>query len=135
VGLLEAILLDRAAGADACVEMRQVLSRQFYLDQLPRFLPANQYAAELGEKPLLAVRNKTGFSVGIRGDVASLGFPGRRPLVVAAISNWPQADAARRSLLQEPASILHGTLARLAVDALRPGLVRSAFLPYSGRAL
>ena len=102
--------------------MRTVLSRQFYLDQLPRFLPANQYVTDMGTEPELTVRNKTGFSKGIRSDVGSFEIKGRQPLLMAAITNWQQTDEAKQSLLSEPATLLHGTLGRIAFDTMRPGL-------------
>jgi beta-lactamase class A len=133
VSILAAILEDRAAAPHRCREMRELLARQFYLDQIPRYLPSNPYAADLGEAPAVVVRNKSGFSVGVRSDVASIELPGHAPLIVATISNWEQRDGARHSLLQEPVCVLHGTLARLIVDGFRPGCLTTPFVPFSAR--
>jgi beta-lactamase class A len=130
---MRAVMEDRAASAASCGEMRQMLARQFYLDQLPRYLPVNQYADELGQEPLVTVRNKTGFSAGIRSDVASIETPGHLPVLMSAITNWAQPDAGAKSLLSEPACCLHGTLARIVIDTLRPGLATLPYTPYSER--
>ena len=46
--------------------MRDHLSRQQYLDQIPRFLPYNPYAEYVGAPQVATVANKTGFYPGIR---------------------------------------------------------------------
>ncbi|MGE0623232.1 MAG: serine hydrolase [Pseudomonadales bacterium] len=134
VQLMTGIVEGTVADPQSCSEMRSILGRQFYLDQIPRFLPVNQYAADIDEEPAVRVLNKTGFGVGIRSDIASIEFRGHKPLYLACISNWDQDDAARRSLLQEPASLLHATVARLAIDSLRPGQLSSPYIPFSERS-
>lgn len=50
--------------------IRSVMSTQQHLDMIPRYLPYNQYAKDLGLAEEISVANKTGFFPGFRGDVA-----------------------------------------------------------------
>lgn len=52
--------------------MFDMMSRQQYLDQFPRYLPYNPYAKELSVKQDIQVANKTGFYMGVRCDVGYL---------------------------------------------------------------
>ncbi|XOV85682.1 MAG: serine hydrolase [bacterium] len=131
VRLMKAIIEGTAASEPACAEMQAILSRQFYLDQLPRFLPVNKYTADRGAVSQLIVRNKTGFAKGIRSDVGSFEVAKHHPLLMAAIANWQQTDDVEQSLLSEPAAILHGTLGRIAFDSMRPGNTSMPFTRYS----
>lgn len=68
--LMELIATDALLTSDACAAIRDHLSRQQYLDQIPRYLPYNPYAKYVGEMSELAVANKTGFYIGVRADAA-----------------------------------------------------------------
>lgn len=50
--------------------IRSVMSTQQHLEMIPRYLPYNQYAGDLGLAEEISVANKTGFFPGFRGDVA-----------------------------------------------------------------
>jgi beta-lactamase class A len=68
--LMELIATDAVLTQDACAAIRDHLSRQQYLDQIPRYLPYNPYAKYVGEPSEVTVANKTGFYVGVRADAA-----------------------------------------------------------------
>ena len=68
--LLELIATDAVLTPASCAAIRDHLSRQQYLDQIPRYLPYNPYASYLGESPRVTVANKTGFYTGVRADAA-----------------------------------------------------------------
>jgi beta-lactamase class A len=68
--LMELIATDAVLTTEDCAAVRDHLSRQQYLDQIPRFLPYNPYAAYVGETQVVTVANKTGFYPGIRADAA-----------------------------------------------------------------
>lgn len=66
-----------------------IMGRQQYLDQVPRYIPFNPYAADLGiDEGAGAVRvaNKTGFTAGVRVDVGYL-FRGSKALIYAVMLN------------------------------------------------
>lgn len=49
--------------------MLDILSRQHYVDLLPRYLPYNPYAQDLADASAISVAGKTGFFMGFRGDI------------------------------------------------------------------
>jgi beta-lactamase class A len=69
-GLMELIASDAVLTPEACAAIRDHLSRQQYLDQIPRYLPYNPYGAYIGEPSEVTVANKTGFYAGVRVDAA-----------------------------------------------------------------
>jgi beta-lactamase class A len=68
--LMELIATDAILTPSSCAAIRDYLSRQQYLDQIPRYLPHHPYADYLGITPEARVANKTGFYVGVRVDAA-----------------------------------------------------------------
>lgn len=69
----------------ACDTVLDIMQRQQYLDLLPRYLPYNPYARDLGLAQDLRIANKTGFFMGVRCDTAVIAF-GDVKLVVAALT-------------------------------------------------
>lgn len=65
---LTAIAEARLISAQASQTIREIMSRQHYVDLLPRKLPHNPYAGGRGTQPDLTVAGKTGFYSGFRGD-------------------------------------------------------------------
>ncbi|GDY13876.1 hypothetical protein LBMAG53_27540 [Planctomycetota bacterium] len=128
--LMRSIICNEAASTTSCEEMRSILSRQFYMDQIGRFLPIYPYASDLGLTPRVTLRCKGGFGIGVRCDVGSVEFIDNAPLLIAVICNFKQNDPTKYGLLQEPASILNATMARMTIDAMRPGLIDLPYIPY-----
>jgi beta-lactamase class A len=83
---LEQVAEGRFVSTAACATIVDIMERQQYLDLLPRFLPYNPYARELGMPRELRIANKTGFFPGVRCDTAILLLP-RRTVVVAAFTH------------------------------------------------
>lgn len=81
--LLERIAKGTAVSAAASAAVKDVMARQHYLDLLPRLLPHNPYAADLGGQAALAVAGKTGFFPGFRADTIIVDTAGQT-LVMAA---------------------------------------------------
>ena len=127
---MQQIAEDRVASPAACQEMRETLARQLYIDQIPRFLPVNPYAADHGGNPSVRVMNKTGFSYGVRADVALVCVDRTEPIAVAVISNW-ESDGSEPLSVDEPANLLAATLARMVIDTFRPGTCESGYLRFS----
>jgi hypothetical protein len=78
-GIMEAL----ATGAILSDETRQqvlgIMRMQHYRDLVPRYLPFNPYAKELGEPDNgLRIANKTGGWTGMRADMALVEWPGTR---------------------------------------------------------
>ncbi|MBK3662780.1 serine hydrolase [Bradyrhizobium diazoefficiens] len=65
---LIAIAKGQLISVRASQTIYEIMSRQHYLDLLPRKLPYNPYARDRGTELELAVAGKTGFFSGFRGD-------------------------------------------------------------------
>jgi Beta-lactamase enzyme family len=72
VRLLSQLAEGRILTPDLCRYLIGVLGRQHFRDQIPRWLPFNEYAQYHGRTQPLTVANKTGELDGTRADVALL---------------------------------------------------------------
>lgn len=81
--LLEGIAKGTLVSTAASAAIKDIMSRQHYLDLLPRFLPYNPYAADLGGAADLAVSGKTGFFPGFRADTIIVDA-GEQQIIMAA---------------------------------------------------
>ena len=82
---LEQVANGTFVDRNACDTVLEIMQRQQYLDLLPRYLPYNPYARDLGLTQDLQIANKTGFFLGVRCDTAVIAF-GDVKLVVAALT-------------------------------------------------
>ncbi|QOZ23796.1 serine hydrolase [Bradyrhizobium sp. CCBAU 51753] len=83
---LTAIAEGRLISARASRSMREIMSRQHYLDLLPRKLSYDPYAADTGRAPALTVAGKTGFVSGFRGDAVIIEWRGATLVMTAFAS-------------------------------------------------
>ncbi len=118
--LMELIATDGFLSPSACAAMRDHLGRQQHLEQIPRFLPYNQYASELGRAQPVRVMNKIGNYMGMRADVAIVTASGAR--FVLATMNEGHPDP--HFHVDHPGNVLNGQVARIVFDAwVPPGAV------------
>jgi beta-lactamase class A len=115
--LLELIATDAVLTPEACAAIRDHLSRQQYLDQIPRYLPYNPYAAYAGEPSLVSVANKTGFYPGVRADAAIVS--GEEFTFVIAAMTDKSADQGFRP--DHEGMRLNGAAAKLVYEAWSGG--------------
>jgi beta-lactamase class A len=97
----------------ACAAIRDHLGRQQYLDQIPRYLPYNPYAGDLGEERQVTVANKTGFYMGVRADAAIVSA-GEVTFVIATMT---EGHPDRGFHPEHAGMVLNGRVARLVFDA------------------
>lgn len=83
--LLEGIARGTLISPRASAAIKDIMSRQHYLDLLPRLLPYNPYAGDLGGTVELSVAGKTGFFPGFRADTIIV-EAGEATLVMAAFA-------------------------------------------------
>lgn len=81
--LLEGIATGTLISKKASAAIKDIMSRQHFLDLLPRLLPYNPYAGDLGGTVDLLVAGKTGFFPGFRADTIIIDAAGQT-LVMAA---------------------------------------------------
>jgi beta-lactamase class A len=70
--LFAALAQEQILTPELCSYLVEVLARQHYQDQIPRWLPWNPYAQYHGRSQSLTVANKTGELDGIRADAGLL---------------------------------------------------------------
>jgi beta-lactamase class A len=75
--LMAKLARDEILTRELCAHLRDVLARQHFLDQIPRWLGWNTYAQYHGRAWPIWVANKTGELDGIRGDAGLVAFGGR----------------------------------------------------------
>lgn len=114
--LLSAIATGDGFSRKASRFMLDILTRQNYLDLLPRKLGFNPYAADLGGAQELWIGHKTGFFPGFRGDVG-IWKRGGQTVVVAAFVE----DADNPSFAPDnPAALKLGRVGEIVAGALLP---------------
>lgn len=72
VRLMDAIVRGDAVSSDASRAMLDIMTRQQYLDHVPRYLTRNPYSKELKIQQEISVACKTGFYPGTRVDVGAV---------------------------------------------------------------
>lgn len=70
--LMDAIVRGDAVSPDASRAMLDIMTRQQYLDQVPRYLTRNPYSKELKIQQEISIACKTGFFPGTRVDVGAV---------------------------------------------------------------
>ena len=111
--LMELIATDAVLTPEACAAMRDHLSRQQYLDQIPRYLPYNPYGAYVGAESEVTVANKTGFYSGVRVDAAIV--TAKDFAFVIATMNEKSADKSFSP--DHEGMLLNGAVARMVYEA------------------
>ena len=85
--LLAALERGEILNSDLCAYLRQVLERQHYQDQIPRWLDWNPYAQYHGRDQVLTVGSKTGELDGIRADAGLIRHRDRGTVAVAIFTD------------------------------------------------
>jgi len=111
--LMELIATDAIVTPDACAAIRDHLRRQQYRDQIPRYLPFNPYAADLGESQPVSIANKTGFYPGVRVDAAIV----EAPNVTFVMATMTEGSQDTSFSAEHEGNVLNGRVARLVFDA------------------
>jgi beta-lactamase class A len=113
--LMELIATDAIVSREACAAMRDHLSRQQYLDQIPRYLPYNPYARYVGADDSMQVFNKTGFYTGVRADAAIVAALDCR-FVIATMTEGSTDPSFR---MDHEGNLLNGAAAQFVYEAWR----------------
>ena len=93
--------------------MRDHLSRQQHREQTPRYLPASQFAGDLGVEQPVVVMNKIGCYPGMRADAAIVTAPGVSFVIAAMNEGSPQLHFR----VDQEGNVLNGRLAKVVFDA------------------
>lgn len=120
--LMELIATGNIAGPEASVGMIDILRRQQYLDQVPRYFNYNPYAKELNLRQSYWIACKTGFFPGTRVDAGIVSLPDDVMFTYCAMTS----ESADTSISAESeGAVTNGLLGRLILEYWWP----SADLP------
>jgi beta-lactamase class A len=111
--LMELIATDGFLTPEACAEMRTHLAKQQHLEQIPRELPYNQYATDVGNDQGVHVMNKIGNYMGMRADVAIVTAPAVSFVLATANEGSPDHGFS----VDQEGNVLNGRVAKLVFDA------------------
>ena len=115
--IMEMMAQGRLVSEQACKQMLGIMSRQVYLDQVPRYLNTNAFWKELGMSGDFTVASKTGFFPGTRVDTGVITTPVSQ-IVYTAMAHG--ADDKSMGFEAEPA-VVNGVLGRLVLEYWWPG--------------
>jgi beta-lactamase class A len=113
-GIAERSVFGRAVSE----AVETVLGAQQYLDQVPRYVQVEPYAADLGLTPALTVANKTGFFPGTRADTGVVRFRDGGAFAYAVFHHGSQDG---RFLPESEGSVLAGLVGKALVEHWWPG--------------
>ena len=111
--LYELIATDGFLTPAACAAMRDHLGRQQHLEQIPRGLPYNQFATEVGMAQPVRVYNKIGNYMGVRVDAALITTPAVSFVLVTMNEGSPDHGFA----IDQEGNVLNGRIGKFVFDA------------------
>lgn len=116
--LMELIVTGEIAGPDASAGMIEILRRQQYLDQVPRYFNYNPYAKDLKLSQPYWVACKTGFFPGTRVDAGIISLPDDVMITYCAMTD----ESADISIAAESeGAVTNGLLGCLILEHWWPG--------------
>jgi beta-lactamase class A len=104
--------------AEASRQMLDIMRRQHYLDQVPRYVKYNPYAPELNLAQAVWIANKTGGLPGLRSDAGVIGLPGD---VRIAYCTMTEHSADTGFTEENEAEVTNGILGRILIEHWWPG--------------
>jgi beta-lactamase class A len=116
--LVARLARDEIVNVEASRAMREILQRQQYLDQVPRYINFNPYAKELRGEQLVWVGCKTGFFPGTRADAGFIQLPGGVTVAYCAMTT-NCADTTFAS--ENEGAVVNGLLGRATIEYWWPG--------------
>ena len=111
--MMEALATGTILSDSSRAAILEIMRRQHYLNLVPRYLPHNPYAEELGEPDNgLRIANKTGGWTGMRADMALVEWPGTS-YVVGVVT---EGDPDTRFWAENAGDRVIGRVSRLIFD-------------------
>ena len=108
--LCELLAREELISADASRQMLAIMRQQHYLNQFPRYLEYNPYAAELNQPQTFWVANKTGSLSGMRADTGVLELPGGERFVFCVMNEGSRDQGFTQENEAEIANAVIGAL-------------------------
>ena len=99
-------------------EMLAILRRQRHLEQAPRFIAYQPYAADFGRQQPIAIGNKTGFMNSLRADTGLIMIDPDVRIAYSVVNDTGADDTYRQ---EHPGDIINGLVGRVLVEYWWPG--------------
>ncbi|HEU0116221.1 MAG TPA: serine hydrolase [Thermomicrobiales bacterium] len=116
--LAAAMARGEVVDAAASAAMLDILRRQQYLNQVPRYLAFNPHADALGEPQTVWVGCKTGMTTGVRADAGVIHLPDGVEIAYCAMTE----ESADRAMTEEAeGEIANGLIGRALAEYWWPG--------------
>jgi beta-lactamase class A len=115
--LYELIATDGFLTPEDCATIRDHLGRQQHLEQIPRGLPYNQFATEVGHEQAVRVYNKIGNYMGVRVDAALI----TTPAVSFILVTMNEGSNDHGFAIDQEGNVLNGRIGRIVFDAWADG--------------
>jgi beta-lactamase class A len=115
--LVEMLVSGEVIDESSSKAMLDIMQRQQYLDQAPRYIAFNPYAKELQLEQSIQVGCKTGFFPGTRADAGFVRLPGDRTIVYCLLTD----KAKDTSMVSESEGVItNGLLGRTLLEYWLP---------------
>ena len=98
--------------------MRDILGRQRYLEQAPRFIAHHRYAGEFGNSQPIHIHNKTGMMSGMRADTGLIAIIPHVEIAYSVV-NDAGADTSFRD--EHPGDVTNALIGRVLLEYWWPG--------------
>lgn len=111
--LMEMLIRREIVDAQASEAILDILGRQQYLDQVPRYFDYNPYARELNVEQRFRVVAKTGFFPGTRVDAGGIFLPGDVAIAYCAMTQYGTDTS---MAIENEGAVVNGLLGRLILE-------------------
>jgi beta-lactamase class A len=116
---LAAMMMEgQLVSTDASREIREIMVRQRYHDEFPRYLALQPYAPDNEQPQALRVLNKTGANGGLRADVGVLQIGDERSIAYSVVCDTGPDETYRP---EHPAAVINGLVGRILTEYWWPG--------------
>lgn len=104
--------------AESSQEIREIMVRQRYHDEFPRYLALTPYAGDNEQSHALRILNKTGANGGLRADVGVLQVGAERSIAFSVVCDTGPDETYRP---EHPAAVINGLVGRVLLEYWWPG--------------
>lgn len=98
--------------------MRDILGRQRYLEQAPRFIAHHRYAGDFGTSQSIHIHNKTGMMAGMRADTGLIAITPHVEIAYSVVNDGGMDTSFRE---EHPGDITNALIGRVLLEYWWPG--------------
>jgi hypothetical protein len=110
---------EELVSPSASREMLAILSRQRYLEQVPRFIAFRPYAGDFALAQPIKIHNKTGMINGLRADTGLITIDPDVQIAYSVVNDTGADDSYRN---EHPGDIVNALIGRVLIEYWWPGV-------------